>query len=179
VIKNPCAPTGKTGPFRYAPDGNHHEPVFGQIEMADAVLFCTCVGTRYLLLIQRSDGHGHALPGGHIDPGDGGDAITAAVRELEEETGFQVAGLADEPRALPTRHVPDPRETDDAWAVTTPVVLDIGDMNWLPMVKAGDDASAALWAFAPSYDRMVHDLERLGCRVFEAHKGLLRELLDG
>lgn len=184
-MKNPYAQTGRTGPFRYAPDGNHHEPTFGQIEMADALVVCYLNGYRYLLLIQRSDGHGYAVPGGHIEPGE--TAVVAAFRELEEETGYKayegesagdLAAVLAIHKALTARHVPDPRETDDAWAVTTPVVIDLGSVDSLPMVRAGDDASMALWAPAETYGVMEAELARIGVYVFAAHEELLRDFLD-
>ncbi|HRJ43654.1 MAG: NUDIX domain-containing protein [Caldilineaceae bacterium] len=48
----------------------------------------------YVLLLNRPDRDEVRLPKGHIDPGE--DALTAALRETEEETGFaDLLSLAD------------------------------------------------------------------------------------
>jgi hypothetical protein len=89
---NPFAPTG----IRYGRNEFGH---WGEALMADALVTVTLPpwGTRYLLMVEREDGHGWAVPGGHVDEGEG--TIDAALRELEEETGLIPA---DMPPASPS-----------------------------------------------------------------------------
>ena len=90
--------------------------------MADALVTVTCAHYRYLLMVERGDGRGWAVPGGAAEPGETG--IQAAVRELAEETGLAVPQEAC--RADAPVYVPDPRASDEAWAVTVPVRVDLG-----------------------------------------------------
>src|SRR5690554_360552 len=76
---NPAAPTG----IRRGRGELGH---WGEAQAADAAVTAHHSGRRWLLMIERDDGHGWALPGGHVDPGE--TAVAAAVRELREETGL-------------------------------------------------------------------------------------------
>ncbi|MDR8415079.1 NUDIX domain-containing protein [Nonomuraea sp. 3-1Str] len=151
---------------------------WGEQVCADAVV--TSIdgqGRRWLVMVERGDGHGWALPGGTVDPGE--DPADAAIRELAEETGLD---LADKEReVLPARYVPDPRASDEAWMVTVPVRIDLGEVaDWdVPVPVGADDAACAAWVPADSYAVLVDHLQ-VGCqaRVFAAHQELLRDLLD-
>lgn len=130
---------------------------------------------RYLLMVERDDGYGWAVPGGHAEPGETG--IQAAVRELAEETGLAVP--PQECRAAAPLYVPDPRASDEAWAVTIPVHIGLGQRAGLPAVAAGDDARRAAWVPAGSYSDLVTSLDRdyAGGLVFAAHTRMLSQFL--
>jgi ADP-ribose pyrophosphatase YjhB (NUDIX family) len=163
------------------PDGHR------ELQAADALVTCDSInGTRWVLLVERHDGHDWALPGGPIE--DGEDATTAALRGLAEETGLTLdatsllfARIWD----LPARNVPDPRASRESWIVTTPVRvdLDISGHGALPAVKGRDDARRAAWLPVDpddGYDGLVTSLSVLhGGQVFPAHEAMLRELADG
>ncbi|MGW4798297.1 NUDIX domain-containing protein, partial [Nonomuraea sp. NPDC004297] len=70
---NPYAPTG----IRYGRGELGH---WGEKQAADAVVTARIAGRRYVLLVERDDDHGWAIPGGCLDPGE--DALSAAIREL-------------------------------------------------------------------------------------------------
>jgi ADP-ribose pyrophosphatase YjhB (NUDIX family) len=146
--------------------------------MADALVTCRWHGTRYLLLVERGDGRGWAVPGGAIEWAADGTPAHAAVRELAEETGLEV----DEPEAVPgaPRHVPDPRASDEAWAVTVPCAIDLEDVAGLPAVTGGDDARRATWVEAYDYDGLAESLRFWHSgTVFAAHQPMLRAFLGG
>ncbi|WP_436759306.1 NUDIX domain-containing protein [Streptosporangium sp. V21-05] len=164
---SPGAPTG----IRYGRGELGH---WGEQQVADAIVFAHIDGRRWVLMVERDDGHGWAIPGGCLDPGE--DPLAAAVRELEEETGLVLERVSWE--VLPVRIVPDPRATDEAWMVTTPAVTDLGDVAQLPAVAGADDARRAEWVQAGTYDALATYLEEtFGGRVFAAHEELLAEVL--
>lgn len=168
---NPCESTG----IRYGRNEFGH---WGEQLMADALVTVTLLGTRYLLMIEREDGHGWAVPGGHVEPGETG--LQAAVRELHEETGLDARGWPFTVfREMPPRYVPDPRASDEAWAVTVPVQIGLGDRDAEPAVNGGDDARRAEWIPARNYTVLTAALDMLHGRVFAAHADMLREFLDG
>jgi ADP-ribose pyrophosphatase len=166
---NPHAPTG----VRYGRNELGH---WGEQVCADALVTAHTSDGRRLLMVERRDGHGWAVPGGKVDPGE--DPAAAAVRELAEETGLNVAGAAWQP--LPARYVPDPRASDEAWMVTVPACcrLEVADVDDLPAVAGADDAKRAAWVRADSYAVLVVDLAAtFQGRVFAAHEDMLFDLL--
>lgn len=165
---NPHAPTG----IRYGRNELGH---WGEQLCADAlVTVMTRAGDRWLLMVERSDGHGWALPGGYVDPGE--TPTAAAIRELAEETGLALPGAVW--RAAPARYVPDPRASDEAWMVTVPVTCQITTDDLLPAVVAADDARRVSWVYAASYHTVTGDLAHAhGGTVFPAHRQLLADWL--
>jgi ADP-ribose pyrophosphatase YjhB (NUDIX family) len=141
--------------------------LWGENPMADALVTCTLGGVRYVLLIERGDGAGWAMPGGAVEPRER--PAVAAMRELQEETGLNiyltkpVNVIVDEPR-----WVPDPRGSMEAWAVTVVARCDLGEVDALPEVRGGDDARNAGWFAAWAVG--------VGDWVFPAHREILSEL---
>jgi ADP-ribose pyrophosphatase len=152
---------------------------WGEQRCADALVVATSTaGSRWVLLVERGDGNGWALPGGYVDAGETGPE--AAVRELAEETGLSLPGVAW--RELPTVLVPDPRASDEAWMVTTPVRADLalGEVPRLPRVHGMDDARRAAWLPADSYGGLIGALcNRYDGKIFRAHRDLLARNLKG
>lgn len=171
---NPCEKTG----VRY---GRNEMGFWGEQKMADAIVTFRASGTgvRYLLMIERGDGYGWAVPGGAVEPSETG--MQAAIRELEEETALAVS--AGRCREMPPRYVPDPRSSDEAWAVTIPVHVDLGvrdiAVTGFPFIEGADDARRAEWIPADRYGLAVMALRDLyQGTVFAAHEAMLREFLD-
>lgn len=167
---NPFAHTG----IRH---GRNEFGRWGENLMADALVTCAYLDTRWLLMVERGDGYGWAVPGGAVEPGESAGA--AAVRELAEETGLTGVRPGDY-RAQAPRYVPDPRASDEAWAVTVPVHIDLGMRYVLPDVTGGDDARRAAWIGAIDYGCLEAELAgRFGGRAFAAHEAMLAEFLGG
>jgi ADP-ribose pyrophosphatase len=98
---------------------------------------------------------------------------------LEQIRRIVTAGTAV---AMPPRYVPDPRASDEAWAVTTPVHIDLGAVAELPEVTGGDDARRAAWLPCDypgrPYTHLAAALDGwYGGQVFAAHVAMLREFL--
>jgi 8-oxo-dGTP pyrophosphatase MutT (NUDIX family) len=168
---NPCESTA----IRYGRNELGH---WGEALAADAMVTATdSRGDRYLLMVERSDGHGWALPGGMIDPDESPE--DAAVRELAEETGLRLpdpAGLL----ADPPRYAPDPRASDEAWMVTFLTRVALGTYptcDDFPAVTGADDAARAAWLPANTYPELVRCLACLGALVFPAHRQMIADAL--
>ncbi|MFF5262015.1 NUDIX domain-containing protein [Actinomadura viridis] len=167
---NPCERTAT----RYGRNELGH---WGEALAADALVSATDrTGRRWIVMVERADGHGWALPGGHVDPGE--TALEAAVRELAEETGLTIPGAPWQ--AAPPRYVPDPRASDEAWMVTVLCTarLGVGDRERFPAVVGSDDARQAAWVLADTYEVLLGYLAGAhGGRVFAAHVDMLKRHL--
>ena len=135
-------------------------------------------GHRWIVMVERADGHGWALPGGCVEPGEA--ALAAAIRELAEETGLDLRDVTW--TAMPPRYVPDPQASDEAWMVTVPCAASLGTIDQFPQfptVTGGDDAARAVWAPADTYtDVTAYLTETHGATAFAAHVEMLKALLS-
>lgn len=166
---NPCEHTA----VRY---GRNERGRWGETLVADALLTTTDrAGHRWTILVERADGRGWALPGGHIDPGES--PVEAAVRELAEETGLAPTGLTW--TTWDPQYIPDPRASDEAWtvAVVSQAHLDAPEDAEPPQPVAADDARRAAWIRADTYQTLANDLSdhHDHGQVFIAHRALLAE----
>lgn len=171
---NPCESTG----IRYGRNELGH---WGEQVCADALVSAhDAAGHRWIVMVERSDGHGWALPGGYVDPGE--DPTDAAVRELQEETGLTANPRDPWVTTLPARYVPDPRASDEAWMVTVPVRIDFGPCEhpWqLPLPTAGDDAVCATWVLADTFEALTaYVADEFYADIFPAHRAMLADALD-
>jgi ADP-ribose pyrophosphatase YjhB (NUDIX family) len=168
---NPCQSTG----IRYGRNELGH---WGEQVAADALVTASdSYGHRWIVMVERADGHGWALPGGYVEPRE--DPTAAAARELAEETGLTLAvgGWA----SAPARYVPDPRASDESWMVTVLSRIHLGNYDnpeWLPPVVGADDAKRAAWVRADTYPDLVSWLAgTYGGTVFRAHRDMLTDAL--
>ncbi|WP_433520172.1 NUDIX domain-containing protein (plasmid) [Nonomuraea sp. CA-143628] len=166
---NPHTPTG-------IERGRNELGHWGEQLCADAIVTAFTEDGRWLVMVERGDGHGWALPGGTVERGERPEV--GALRELREETGLALGRVLW--HVLPALYVPDPRASDEAWMVTVPVRTHLGTVRHaeLPAVTGADDAKRAAWVRADSYAILTGYLtETYAGRVFIAHEAMLAELL--
>lgn len=132
-----------------APNGKGAFYNWGPNYTADPIVITTEARPQ-VLLIHRNDTGDLALPGGFIDAKEQGAPITAAIRELEEETGLV---LTTEGTLVYQGVVKDPRATLNAWPETSAYLFKVSAP--LP-VKAGDDAHEAGWHFIDELPETVY-----------------------
>lgn len=120
-----------------------YPPVFVTV---DALLQCQVQNQSYVLLICRGHAPGlglWALPGGFLEPRDS--LWQSCLRELQEETGLQCSDK-DLHGALQAVQVFDhPDRSLRGRTITHVHHFDLGDLQQLPAVRAGDDAALAQW----------------------------------
>lgn len=145
--------------------GRNDMRLWGENKMADALVTCMFNGMRYVLLVERADGLGWAMPGGGVESHE--KPLWAAVRELREETGLALTTDQFTPDA--PRWVPDPRGSMEAWAVTVVARCGLGAVDALPEVRGGSDARDATWI-------LIDELDRASEHIFPAHREILGAL---
>ena len=170
---NPCTRLGYPAPA--VRRGRNQLGHWGEALAADALVIAhKPTGHRWVLMVERRDGHGWAVPGGHVDPGE--TAVEAAARELEEETTLTVPGAVWQ--EAPPRYVPDPRASGEAWMVTVLCTARLWGVKELPTVRGQDDARRAVWVHACRYGVLTWNLDaQHRGRVFPAHVDMLRDAL--
>lgn len=143
------------------PDGKGKFYNWGPNYTADPIVITTEQRPR-VLLICRNDTGDLALPGGFVDANELKNAITAARRELKEETGLEIGtggtlvyqGVVDDPRA-----------TLNAWPETSAFLFTVAK----PMtVEAGDDAHEAGW----------HYIDELPETLYGSHGMLIEKAME-
>lgn len=160
VQGRPRNPSGRTG--RVGRDLGR----WAENAAADAVVVAPCGDGRRVLLIRRGDSGAWALPGGMIEAAEY--PMHAALRELREETGVDLAGHAGE--TVYRGYVDDPRATDEAWVCTVALLFRV-DAE-LPAVGADDATEARWWPF-DSLDVLHRALRAAGDELYAAHDTVL------
>ncbi|HTE57764.1 MAG TPA: NUDIX domain-containing protein [Verrucomicrobiae bacterium] len=144
---------------------------------ADPIIVRHDLEEPHVLLIQRSDTHGWALPGGFVDPGETG--FYAAMREAGEETGPDIQMALRRPgvgmHLVYQGPVADLRATAHAWPETTAVRFDIPDHvateHLLEMQWEGNDEAGEIEAVA------WVPLSEIGNRLHGSHRFLIETAL--
>jgi len=99
-------------------------------------------GAFEIVVIERSDTHEWAIPGGMVDEGE--DVSQTVEREFMEEAGASVDMSGAE--LVYQGYVDDPRNTDNAWMETTAKHLHLdGELASQLSLQAGDDAKSVEW----------------------------------
>ena len=113
-----------------------------------------------VLLIRRGRAPGKgllAVPGGFIEQRE--TAYQSAVRELQEETGFELLPSEMEFALKATRVFDHPDRSERGRVITHAFYFDLGE-RMLPEIAGGDDAAEARWvpiAELPSLEDQFHD----------------------
>lgn len=153
---------------------------WGEKKNADAAVFVTVGGIQCLLLGERGDGNGWALPGGGLEGDES--AFQGALRELFEETGVRidltVSGSYLWWDQLKVRYVPDPRASREAWMVTTPIVVALGPRDDFPVTECASDLARCAWVpCRGGLARVEREVTALGGKLFESHREMQTEIL--
>lgn len=154
--RNPVGRTGRTG---------RDLGRWGENQAADPIVVAGDT-ERHVLLIRRADCGQWAIPGGMVEPGEL--ALSAAVRELAEETGVNLTGSTGE--VVSRGYVNDPRATDEAWVCSTVVLYRVHAQI---EATAADDATDAHWWPLNSIEGLRQAIGDAGGRLYETHAPLL------
>ncbi len=123
-------------------------------------------GTFEIVVIERSDTHEWAIPGGMVDEGE--DVSQTVEREFMEEAGASVDMSSAE--LVYQGYVDDPRNTDNAWMETTAKHLHLnGELASQLSLQAGDDAKSVQWLSVSS-----ETLENL----YASHGPMIRKAIE-
>lgn len=137
-------------------------------------------GCRWIVMVERNDRRGWALPGGPLNPGDAPAAV--AVHTLTEQAGLDLSWAA--PRTDKPRYLHDPRASDEAWTVTVLSQFHLGTYHaddrdeTLPLLPAlGAEVKRAAWVHADNIFALTdHLASRYGGRIYPAHRQLLTDI---
>ena len=122
--RKPLNPIGRTGKINRGDLAK-----WGSNPAADPLIYFKKENEYYILLIQRADSKTWALPGGMVDSGE--HMSITAQRELQEEVGISID--MRNAKKIYSGYVFDPRNTDNAWMVTSVYEKDITDILKLNM----------------------------------------------
>ncbi len=123
-------------------------------------------GAFEIVVIERSDTHEWAIPGGMVDEGE--DVSQTVEREFMEEAGAAVDMSGAE--LVYQGYVDDPRNTDNAWMETTAKHLHLdGEIASQLSLQAGDDAKSVQWLSVSS--------EALG-NLYASHGPMIRKAIE-
>lgn len=169
----PLHPLGRTG------KKGRDLRCWGENCAADAIVIAGRGKDTSILLVRRRDraeqGQSEwALPGGHIDAGE--TALTAALRELHEETGADLhepETVEEDPTLIYRGVVPDPRETDHAWMTSTAFLFLITEQL---DVSGNDDALEARWFPASNRETLNAALAAANSHLYTAHEPIVNAL---
>lgn len=133
---------------------------------ADAVL----CAAGHVLLVRRGGEIGHglwAIPGGFLNPGER--FYTGALRELQEETGFQTLESTMKAAFKGSQVFDHPARSARGRLITNAFFFDLGHVR-LPEIKGADDALEAKWV-------PIDDLPNYESVLFEDHATILSAFL--
>lgn len=123
-------------------------------------------GVFEIVVIERSDTHEWAIPGGMVDEGE--DVSQTVEREFMEEAGASVD--MSEAELVYQGYVDDPRNTDNAWMETTAKHLHLnGELASQLTLQAGDDAKSVQWLSVSS--------ETLG-NLYASHGPMIHKAIE-
>jgi len=129
-----------------------------------------CKAADHVLLIRRGGDIGHglwALPGGFVEPNE--TFYAAAVRELEEETGFNTLASTLCAALQGSRVFDHPLRSPRGRIITNAFYFNLGNIR-LPEIRGADDAMEAKWVPLAA----LPDMEE---QLFEDHARILETFL--
>lgn len=131
-------------------------------------------GAAQTLVIKRGGGvekNKWAMPGGHIDPEDCYNLVSAASRELLEETGINTD---QDPYPIYLRYIGKRESPDRQWIGHTFWGI-VGPHHDLTALRAADDAAAFRWVSQPELDglEVAFDHHEVLTALFEAARRTL------
>lgn len=122
----------------------------------------------HVLLIERGDGGGWALPGGFLNKNE--TFIQGAIRELKEETRLKVPVPVLKGSLKNRRVFDDPHRSTRARIVTEAFHFHLVSDTSLPEVRGSDDAKKAFWC-------PIAELQMNEEKFFDDHSHILRYFL--
>ncbi len=130
---------------------------YGPNYTGDPIIFRHDLDEVHVLLIERRDRTGLALPGGHFDKRYDTTGIDTARREAKEETGIDITNGTLKESTVYIGPVADIRTTIHSWPETTAVRFDLSNdfarTLGTASFKGFDDALAVHWVPVSQKDR--------------------------
>lgn len=123
----------------------------------------------HVLLIERGDGGGWAIPGGFLNKNE--TFLQGAIRELKEETRLKVPVPVLKGSLKKRQIFDDPHRSTRARIITEAFHFHLASDTSLPEVRGSDDAKKAFWC---PINELVHNEEKF----FDDHYHILRCMLN-